>query len=580
MIKFFNQHIENFLVKESGYSKEDVILIKDKYKTEITDDLKKGHITTNIGLVSGSVTGTNPKEAAEALKKNLINLDGVDQIEVAGPGFLNIFLNRLYFVNLITDSLNAKKAYGTSNLGEGKKIQIEFVSANPTGPLHVGHGRGAAFGDALGRILEASGYEVSKEYYINDAGRQIDILTVSVLLRLFKCFEENSFPSSGYKGKYIIDISNEIDKKDCINENQLKNIISNLPSDPEEEIDALIRNFKNEAIELWEHTKNKSLNVVLGLIKEDLAAFKVDFNNWFYESSLGAVGDKESKIYSAINQLEKSGQAYKEEGALWLNTENVGDDKNRVLIREDGRATYFAADVAYHKDKVDRGFDRLINVWGSDHHGYIKRIESSLEGLGFSKERLHVQLVQFANLFQGKEKIKMSTRSGNFFTLRDLIDEIGVDAARFYYLSKQADQHLDFDIELAKSQNKENLIYYIQYAHARICSLQNKYIELNDSLPTSIKSIEDGAYLACDKLIHEASKFPGVVQRSAVALQPHLLVFYLRDLAHQFHSFYNDNPVLKESKENQESILQSLNLVRLVIANGLNLLGIDALEKM
>ncbi len=580
MIKSFNQHIENFLVKESGYSKEDVILIKDKYKTEITDDLKRGHITTNIGLVSGSVTGTNPKEAAEALKKNLINLDGVDQIEVAGPGFLNIFLNRLYFVNLITDSLNAKKAYGTSNLGEGKKIQIEFVSANPTGPLHVGHGRGAAFGDALGRILEASGYEVSKEYYINDAGRQIDILTVSVLLRLFKCFEENSFPSSGYRGKYIIDISNEIDKKDCINENQLKTIISNLPSDPEEEIDALIRNFKNEAIELWEHAKNKSLNVVLGLIKEDLAAFKVDFNNWFYESSLGTVGDRDSKIYSAINQLEKSGQAYKEEGALWLNTENVGDDKNRVLIREDGRATYFAADVAYHKDKIDRGFDRLINVWGSDHHGYIKRIESSLEGLGFSKESLHVQLVQFANLFQGKEKIKMSTRSGNFFTLRDLIDEIGVDAARFYYLSKQADQHLDFDIELAKSQNKENLIYYIQYAHARICSLQNKYIEMNDSLPTSIKSIEDGAYLACDKLLHEASKFPGVVERSAVALQPHLLVFYLRDLAHQFHSFYNDNPVLKESKENQESILQSLNLVRLVIANGLNLLGIDALEKM
>tara|TARA_B100001250_G_scaffold167554_1_gene144307 strand:- start:2044 stop:3786 length:1743 start_codon:yes stop_codon:yes gene_type:complete len=580
MIKFFNQHIENFLVKESGYSKEDVILIKDKYKTEITDDLKKGHITTNIGLVSGSVTGTNPKEVAEALKKNLINLDGVDQIEVAGPGFLNIFLNRLYFVNLITDSLNAKKAYGTSNLGEGQKIQIEFVSANPTGPLHVGHGRGAAFGDALGRILEASGYKVSKEYYINDAGRQIDILTVSVLLRLFKCFEESSFPSSGYKGKYIVDISNEIDKKDYINENQLKTIISNLPSDPEEEIDALIRNFKNEATELWEHAKNKSLNIVLALIKEDLAAFKVDFNNWFYESSLGTLGDKESKLYSAISQLQESGQAYKDEGALWLNTENVGDDKNRVLIREDGRATYFAADVAYHKDKVDRGFDRLINVWGSDHHGYIKRIESSLEGLGFSKERLHVQLVQFANLFQGKEKIKMSTRSGKFFTLRNLIDEIGVDAARFYYLSKQADQHLDFDIELAKSQNKENLIYYIQYAHARICSLQNKYLELNDSLPTSIKSIEDGAYLSCDKLIHEASKFPGVVQRSAAALQPHLLVFYLRDLAHQFHSFYNDNPVLKESKENQESILQSLNLVRLVIANGLNLLGIDALEKM
>ena len=305
-----------------------------------------------------------------------------------------------------------------------------------------------------------------------------------------------------------------------------------------------------------------------------------DFDNWYYESSLGSLEDSSSKIASAINQLKTEGLAYEENGAIWLKTEQAGDDKNRVLIRDDGRATYFAADLAYHKDKVDRGFDKLINVWGADHHGYIKRIEASLEGLGFSKSKLHVQLVQFANLYQGKEKVKMSTRSGSFYTLKDLIAEIGVDAARFYYLSKQADQHLDFDIELAKSQNKENLIFYIQYAHARIASLQSKYLESNKSLPDDLEEIRNGSYIACDKLIHAASKFPGVVERSGETLQPHIIVFYLRDVAQQLHSYYNDKPILKESKKNQESILQSLSLVKLVISNGLNLLGIEALEKM
>jgi arginyl-tRNA synthetase len=391
---------------------------------------------------------------------------------------------------------------------------------------------------------------------------------------------ENSFPESGYKGKYIIDIANQIDPNAKIDSSKVKNITSGLPEDAEEQIDALIKIFKEEDISLWEQIKKVSLDTVLKSIEEDLKAFKVDFDNWYYESSLGSLQDSGSKISQAIDQLKTSGLAYEEKGAIWLNTEKAGDDKNRVLIRDDGRPTYFAADLAYHKDKVDRGFDRLINVWGSDHHGYIKRIEASLEGLGFSKNKLHVQLVQFANLYQGKEKVKMSTRSGSFYTLKDLIKEIGVDAARFYYLSKQADQHLDFDIELAKSQNKENLIFYIQYAHARIASLQNKYLESNKELPENLDTIKDGSYLACDKLIHEASKFPGVVKRSGETLQPHLIVFYLRDIAHLLHSYYNNNPILKESKENQESILQSLGLVKLVISNGLNLLGIEALEKM
>tara|TARA_B100000795_G_scaffold74328_1_gene52680 strand:+ start:23714 stop:25456 length:1743 start_codon:yes stop_codon:yes gene_type:complete len=580
MINLFNEHIKSFLDHDSGFDKDDIQLIKDKYKTEITDDLSKGHITTNIGLVSGNLLGVNPREIAEKIKKYLVELKEVADVEVAGPGFLNIFLNRSYFAAVVNESSKLNNKFGHSDHGHKKSIQIEFVSANPTGPLHVGHGRGAAFGDAIGKILQANGYSVSKEYYINDAGRQIDILAASVWLRLHNCFDENSFPESGYKGKYIIDIANQIDPNAKIDSSKVKNITSGLPEDAEEQIDALIKIFKEEDISLWEQIKKVSLDTVLKSIEEDLKAFKVDFDNWYYESSLGSLQDSGSKISQAIDQLKTSGLAYEEKGAIWLNTEKAGDDKNRVLIRDDGRPTYFAADLAYHKDKVDRGFDRLINVWGSDHHGYIKRIEASLEGLGFSKNKLHVQLVQFANLYQGKEKVKMSTRSGSFYTLKDLIKEIGVDAARFYYLSKQADQHLDFDIELAKSQNKENLIFYIQYAHARIASLQNKYLESNKELPENLDTIKDGSYLACDKLIHEASKFPGVVERSGETLQPHLIVFYLRDIAHLLHSYYNNNPILKESKENQESILQSLGLVKLVISNGLNLLGIEALEKM
>jgi arginyl-tRNA synthetase len=580
MINLFNEHIKSFLYHDSGFDKDDIQLIKDKYKTEITDDLSKGHITTNIGLVSGNLLGVNPREIAEKIKKYLVELKEVADVEVAGPGFLNIFLNRSYFAAVVNESSKLNNKFGHSDHGYKKSIQIEFVSANPTGPLHVGHGRGAAFGDAIGKILQANGYSVSKEYYINDAGRQIDILAASVWLRLHNCFDENSFPESGYKGKYIIDIANQIDPNAKIDSSKVKNITSGLPEDAEEQIDALIKIFKEEDISLWEQIKKVSLDTVLKSIEEDLKAFKVDFDNWYYESSLGSLQDSGSKISQAIDQLKTSGLAYEEKGAIWLNTEKAGDDKNRVLIRDDGRPTYFAADLAYHKDKVDRGFDRLINVWGSDHHGYIKRIEASLEGLGFSKNKLHVQLVQFANLYQGKEKVKMSTRSGSFYTLKDLIKEIGVDAARFYYLSKQADQHLDFDIELAKSQNKENLIFYIQYAHARIASLQNKYLESNKELPENLDTIKDGSYLACDKLIHEASKFPGVVKRSGETLQPHLIVFYLRDIAHLLHSYYNNNPILKESKENQESILQSLGLVKLVISNGLNLLGIEALEKM
>ena len=580
MIDFFDNHIKSYLDNDSNLDKSEIDAIKKKYKTEITDDLSKGHITTNVALVAGSMLGENPKNIASNIKAFLNDLAEIDSIEIAGPGFLNIFLNRTFFSNIISQSLSLGSKFGTSSIGNGKKIQIEFVSANPTGPLHVGHGRGAAFGDAIGKILTANGYSVFKEYYINDAGRQIDILTVSVMLRIFRCFSEPEFPSSGYKGKYIQDISKVIKRETILTNDLIKEIISKLPTDPEEEIDYLILEFQAQDPELWKEVKQKSLEIVLKSIKDDLKDFKVEFDEWYFESSLGFLDDKNSKISSAIQQLKDKNLAYEKNGALWLKTDDAGDDKDRVLVREDGRATYFASDVAYHKHKVDRGFDKLINVWGADHHGYIKRIEASLEGLGFSKEKLFVQLVQFANLFEGKKRLKMSTRSGSFYTLKDLISEIGVDAARFYYLSKQADQHLDFDIELAKSQNKENLIFYIQYAHARISSVQAKYKLNKIDLPKAHTAIEMGRYMACDQLIHESSKFPGIIQRAAETLQPHLIVFYLRDLSHLLHSFYNDNPILKESEENQESIIRSLSLVKLVISSGLDLLGIKALDKM
>jgi arginyl-tRNA synthetase len=532
-------------------------------------------------MIAASQLKINPKELAGDLQKELSDSNKFEKVEAAGPGFINITLKRENFVSII-ENINVQSInFGSSKLGKEQSIQIEFVSANPTGPLHVGHGRGAAYGDAIGRILKSSGYEVQKEYYINDAGRQIDILTASVFIRVFKEDLSSYFPKNAYKGSYIYDIAELFQEKH--NTSTLidsKLLIHDLPQDEEKEIDELIKRIKKTENDIWHKVKSLALSEVLQTIRTDLESFNVSFDNWFSESSLGDLSDNKSKISTAITSLKNKGLAYEENEAIWLNTIHAGDDKNRVLIRDDGRATYFASDVAYHKDKIDRGFNKLINVWGADHHGYIKRIEASIKGLGFDEEKLDVQLVQFANLFKDGKKVKMSTRSGEFFSLADLIDEIGTDAARFYYLSKQADQHLDFDLDLAKADSKENMFYYIQYAHARICSLHKKYMDENSSMPNKANSIVSGSYKNCDKLIHEMSKYPSVVSRASSSLQPHLIIFYLKDFAHCFHSFYNDNQVLTESKENIESIIYSLNAAKIILSNGLGLLGIKPIEKM
>ena len=577
MIDEINKEIEKFLSSIVN-NKKNINSIVKKGSTSISDDLKKGHITSNVCMVAASILKLNPKNLAEDLKTRLEKIDKFDNVEVAGPGFINISLNRENFVSTIELINKNKDSFGSSAIGKKNKVQIEFVSANPTGPLHVGHGRGAAYGDAIGRILESTGSIVEKEYYVNDAGRQIDILTASVILRLIKNDISNYFPANGYKGEYIDEIGKKLDKKVKIQD--FKSLSIKSSEDPEEEIDNIIHELEKLNNNSWNLIKKFSLKEIVKSIEDDLKAFNVNFDKWFYESSLGKIGDDSSDIALSVNKLIKDGHAYEKDKAIWLNTDISGDDKHRVLVRDNGKATYFASDVAYHKNKIDRGFDKLINVWGADHHGYIKRIEASIENLGSNKNKLIVKLVQFANLFKDGKKVKMSTRSGEFFTLKNLIEDIGSDAARFYYLSKQADQHLDFDLDLAKSDSKENIFYYIQYAHARIVSLEEKALDKFSEIKRNIKNISSGDYKECDNLIHEISKFPDIVNKSANTLQPHVIIYYLKDLSQLFHSFYNDNHVLSESEENMQSILECLIAVKQVISNGLNLLGITPMQKM
>ena len=577
MIDAINKEIENFLSSIIN-NKKNINAVMEKCSTAISDDLRKGHITTNVCMIAASVLKLNPKKLADDLKIRLEEINKFDKVETAGPGFINVSLKREDFASIINLINKSKNSFGSSKARKENKVQIEFVSANPTGPLHVGHGRGAAYGDAIARILESTGASVEKEYYVNDAGRQIDILTASVILKLIKNDINNYFPENAYKGDYIDEIGKKLGQE--VNVDDFKSLSKSVYKDPEEEIDNIIYELEKLNKESWNLIKNLSLKEIVKSIEDDLKAFNVNFDKWFYESSMGKVDDETSDIATSINKLKKDGHAYEKDKAIWLNTDISGDDKHRVLVRDNGKTTYFASDVAYHKNKIDRGFDKLINVWGADHHGYIKRIEASIENLGSSKNKLIVKLVQFANLFKDGKKIKMSTRSGEFFTLKNLIEDIGSDAARFYYLSKQADQHLDFDLDLAKSDSKENIFYYIQYAHARIVSLEEKVVDKYSDIKRNITNINNGNYIECDNLIHEISKFPDIVNKSANTLQPHVIIYYLKDLSQLFHSFYNDNHVLSESEENMQSIMECLTAVKQVISNGLTLLGITPMQKM
>ena len=572
ILSSLNDFIDNELSLHADQRKA----LFNKHKLNLTDSLQKGHWTTNLCLVASNLAKKNPRDIASALIPKLEGQPEISKVELAGPGFINIFLNREAFLNQLDGAHNNPNFFVDSIHAPKEKIQIEFVSANPTGPLHVGHGRGAAYGDAIGRILQRLGHDVSREYYVNDAGRQIDILACSIFLRRFECFDNDNFPDSAYKGSYIMEIAQGIEIDSTFSQTEKEALTADLPSDDEEKIDVLIERIKMSYSNNWLLIREHGLDYVIKSIKEDLTEFKVIFDNWFFESSLGKLTDKESEISMALDQVKKD-HAYEKNGAVWLESTKFGDDKDRVIIREDGRGTYLSADLAYHRNKLDRGFDTIINVWGSDHHGYIKRIEATIEAMGYSKKQMQVQLVQFANLFDNGSKVKMSTRSGNFYTLKQLIDDIGPDASRFYYLSKQADQHLDFDIGIARSNSKDNLYYYVQYAHARICSVEKKYLESGGSLPDKFNEDDfDG----CDELLQMALSAQFVIKGAGENLQPHLIVYYLRDISQSFHQFYNSVNILNAKESEQNNIIRSLIIVKSVIASSLELLGIEPLDSM
>ena len=568
--------LNDFIENDLSFGADQKKTLLNKHKLALTDSLEKGHWTTNLCLIASNLAKKNPRDIASSLIPKLENHPEIAKVEVAGPGFINIFLTREAFFNQVDDTHKNPNSFVEFSEISKEKIQIEFVSANPTGPLHVGHGRGAAYGDAIGRILQRLGHEVSREYYVNDAGRQIDILACSIFLRKFECFDEDAFPSSAYKGSYILEIAEGTKIDQILAESDKEKLTASLPDDDEEKIDELIERIKMNHSNSWSLIRDFGLNYVIKSIQEDLTQFKVIFDNWFFESSLGELSDKNSEISQALDEVKKE-HAYEKNGAVWLESTKFGDDKDRVIIREDGRGTYLSADLAYHRNKLDRGFNTIINVWGSDHHGYIKRIEATIEAMGYSKKQMQVQLVQFANLFENGSKVKMSTRSGNFYTLKKLIDDIGPDASRFYYLSKQADQHLDFDIGIARSNSKDNLYYYVQYAHARICSVEKKYLELGMALPGKFN---DADFDGCDELLQMALNAQFVIKSSGENLQPHLIVYYLRDISQSFHQFYNSVNILNANESKQNNIMRSLTIVKSVIASSLELLGIEPLESM
>ena len=568
--------LNDFVDNDLSFDPDQKKTLLHKHKLALSDSLQKGHWTSNLCLIASNLAKKNPRDIASALIPRLENKSEIAKVELAGPGFINIFLTREAFFNQLDNAHKNPNSFEESSNAVKEKIQIEFVSANPTGPLHVGHGRGAAYGDAIGRILQRLGHEVFREYYINDAGRQIDILACSIFLRKFECFDEDTFPNSAYKGSYILEIAKGAELDQALTESDKAELINNLPEDDEEKIDELIERIKINHLNTWSSIRDFGLNYVIKSIKEDLTQFKVIFDNWFFESSLGELEDKKSEIFKALDQVKKE-HAYEKNGAVWLESTKFGDDKDRVIIREDGRGTYLSADLAYHRNKLDRGFDTIINVWGSDHHGYIKRIEATIEAMGYSKKQMQVQLVQFANLFENGSKIKMSTRSGNFYTLKQLIDDIGPDASRFYYLSKQADQHLDFDIGVARSNSKDNLYYYVQYAHARICSVEKKYLELGMVLPGKF---DDSDFDGCDELLQMALNAQFIIKSSGENLQPHLIVYYLRDISQSFHQFYNNVNILNAKESEQNNIMRALMIVKSVIASSLELLGIEPLDSM
>ncbi len=524
-------------------------------EVELTKDPGHGDYASNVAMILASQVRKNPREIAKILSAEIEDRDGVlEKVEIAGPGFLNFFIREGGLARLLETVDRQGEQYGSSNLGQGRRVQIEFVSANPTGPLHIGHARGAVVGDVMANILEAVGYRVFREYYINDAGNQMNNLGKSLLLRYRELLGGTAeFPEGCYRGDYIRELASELLKRDGDR---------HLHEKPEE----LIPLFTDYAA-----------GAILEGIKEDLLIFGCVFDLYFSERELY----REDGVGKLLRELEEKDFVYREGEALWFRTTAFGDEKDRVVVRQNGDPTYFAADIAYHRNKFQRGFETVIDIWGADHHGYIPRMSAAVQALGYEKDALKVILVQLVNLLREGKPVAMSTRSGEFVTLREVVDEVGKDAARYNFLMRRSDSHLDFDLELAKKQSSENPVYYVQYAHARICSILRIAAERGHAVPAFA-----GADLSLLQLPEEIelvkgiTRFPEVLEGAARTLEPHRLTFYLNDLAALFHSYYNKNKVISEDGALTGARLFLSRSVLTILKNALKILGVSAPEKM
>lgn len=569
-------------------------LIETKPALQITrtKDAAHGDFTCNVAMMLAKQAGKPPRDVAQAIIGAFNHQDSaIDKIEIAGPGFINFFLAQESTLNIINDIISAGDRFGESNAANNEKVQIEFVSANPTGPLHVGHGRGAAYGATLASLMRAVGFDVDCEYYVNDAGRQMNILATSVWLRYLELSGiEFTFPVNGYKGDYIFDIANAIrsqygDAFVFSAEKVFQGIHADetdgdeLGGDKEKHIDDLITRAKHLlGTENYQLVFKAGLNSILDDIRLDLEEFGVSYNCWYSEQTLADRG----QIDKAVELLQMAGHIEERNGALWFLSTKFGDEKDRVIIRDNGQPTYFASDIAYHMDKFARGYQRVINIWGADHHGYVARVKAAIGALGQDQEKLDILLVQFANLYRNGERVQMSTRSGSFVTLRELREEVGKDAARFFYVMRKCEQHLDFDLDLAKSQSNDNPVYYIQYAHARICSVIGQLSE--KQLKHDIENGFQNLNLLTEKhetdLISKLDAYSDIVHKAAFNAEPHLLVHYLRELATLLHSYYNAHQFINDNANLHDARFNLIIATKQILHNGLTLLGVSAPVKM
>ena len=553
---------------------------------ERTRDPAHGDFASSIALRIAKAARRNPRELAQMIVAALPASDLIAKAEVAGAGFINFHLAPTAYARELERIVVEGERYARSNFGAGKRVLVEFVSSNPTGPLHVGHGRHAAYGATLANLLSATGFAVHREYYVNDAGRQMDILAASVWLRYLElCGERFAFPSNGYRGEYILPIARKLlDAEQRRLHREAAEVFRDLPpdapaGDKDLYIDALIERARAllGAAEL-RSVLDLALEQILGDIREDLAEFGVTFDEWFSERSLADSG----AIDRALERLRASGHVYSKDGALWFKATDYGDEKDRVVERENGQRTYFASDIAYHLYKRERGFEQLIDVLGADHHGYVTRVRAGLSAMGEPGECLEVRLIQFVTLFRGAERVQMSTRSGEFVTLRTLRSEVGNDAARLFYVMRGNDQHLDFDLELAKSRSNDNPVYYIQYAHARVASVMKQLADRGLTYDAAVarRHLDRLSEEQESALLKTMSRYPEVVQLAAVNRAPHALVHYLRDLANDFHTYYNAHQFIVEDSQLRNARLMLVQALQQVVRNGLGLLGVSAPDSM